>query len=139
MARCDLCRASGPKCQKDCACTCHENTRRSTPKGLQIMPRKNLRNPPNRPNTSEFLKEIVPPCSGCSTDPCYHWPYCDKTPEQVEQIRRMVAHYWNGVKAVCECGSENTKYIKDVDHDDGTCEVIKCLDCGKSWHNELPD
>jgi hypothetical protein len=22
------------------------------------------------------VTKIEVPCSGCSTDPCYHWPYC---------------------------------------------------------------
>ncbi len=51
----------------------------------------------------------------------------------------MTATYWNGVKAKCDCGSEDVESLGDRDHDDGTCEVFKCNVCGARWHDELPD
>jgi len=30
-------------------------------------------------------------------------------------------------------------YVKDVDHDEGTCEVYDCDVCGHRMHFELPD
>lgn len=30
-------------------------------------------------------------------------------------------------------------YLEDRDHDDGTCEVRKCPNCGLVFHVELPD
>ena len=48
--------------------------------------------------------------------------------------------YWNGVKVECErCGGERCEYRGDVDHDNGSCEVLECLDCGHRWHEEWPD
>ena len=57
----------------------------------------------------------------------------------IKPVRSTMANYWNGATVQCDCGSENVEYVKDVDHDMGTCEVFKCQDCGKSIHNELPD
>lgn len=47
---------------------------------------------------------------------------------------------WTGKPAVCEhCDSMNCQYVKDVDHDDGSCEVFDCRACGRRFHVELPD
>jgi len=51
----------------------------------------------------------------------------------------MSAHAWNGAAVKCDCGSTNVKYEKDVDHDGGSCEIFRCLDCRKRIHVELPD
>lgn len=46
---------------------------------------------------------------------------------------------WNNVPVWCDrCGGA-TDYLKDVDHDDGVCEVFQCRACGARLHNELPD
>lgn len=46
---------------------------------------------------------------------------------------------WSGATVKCDCGSLRVEYVKDVDHDDGSCEVFKCEDCGASFHIEMPD
>jgi hypothetical protein len=46
---------------------------------------------------------------------------------------------WGGYPARCDCGAENAAYVKDVDHDGGTCEVFRCRACGSLFHVEMPD
>ena len=51
---------------------------------------------------------------------------------------------WDGATLICtnkNCKSsdENIKYIKDMDHDSGSCSVYKCTACNESFHIELPD
>jgi hypothetical protein len=33
--------------------------------------------------------KIEVPCSGCSTDPCYHWPYCTELLSLRAQVERL--------------------------------------------------
>ena len=49
------------------------------------------------------------------------------------------AKTWTGGLATCDCGATNAEYLKDRDHDGGTCEVFRCRNCGGSFHVELPD
>ena len=52
----------------------------------------------------------------------------------------MTAKTWTGATVTCDtCESQNCEYVKDVDHDGGSCEVYKCLDCQSRFHIELPD
>ena len=46
---------------------------------------------------------------------------------------------WDGGTVKCDCGSTNVEYVKDSDHDGGTCEVFRCQDCHTRIHIELPD
>jgi hypothetical protein len=51
----------------------------------------------------------------------------------------MTAAAWDGATVKCDCGSSDCEYVKDVDHDDGSCEVFQCLACNRHFHVELPD
>jgi hypothetical protein len=47
---------------------------------------------------------------------------------------------WAGATVTCDwCKSTLVQYVKDVDHDDGSCEVFECLACNHRIHVELPD
>ena len=46
---------------------------------------------------------------------------------------------WSGAEVDCpKCGGE-VEYVKDMDHDFGTCEIFDCLVCGHRIHVEMPD
>lgn len=55
----------------------------------------------------------------------------------------MRATDWAGNTVICsKCKSKNIKYLYDEDHDshdDPSCEVFQCQNCGKLIHIELPD
>ena len=36
--------------------------------------------------------KIEVPCSGCSTDPCYHWPYCTELLSLRAAYQKQVEH-----------------------------------------------
>lgn len=40
---------------------------------------------------------------------------------------------WSGIEAF------SADYVRDVDHDDGTCAIYRCRLCGGEFHVELPD
>ena len=46
---------------------------------------------------------------------------------------------WDNAIVVCDCGSKDTTYLRDDEHDDGVCEVFVCNSCGARIHVELPD
>ena len=54
------------------------------------------------------------------------------------------ANAWNGAEVIHEarnpsgCHGE-VEYLRDDDHDGGSCEVFRCLKCGASIHIEMPD
>ena len=35
------------------------------------------------------VTKIEVPCSGCSTDPCYHWPYCTELLSLRAEVERL--------------------------------------------------
>jgi len=58
-------------------------------------------------------ERIEVPCAGCSTDPCYHWPYCT----ELLSLRAANARLLALLQEVESCGhwsdcpaSFNTKY-----------------------------
>ena len=41
--------------------------------------------------------KIEVPCSGCSTDPCYHWPYCTELLSlraENERLRALLQRFY---------------------------------------------
>ncbi len=51
----------------------------------------------------------------------------------------MTAKCWTGVEIRCpKCGGDS-EYLRDQDHDGGTCEIFRCLKCQWIIHVELPD
>ena len=49
-----------------------------------------------------------------------------------------MANSWSDAEVLCRCRSK-TEYLRDEDHDGGSCEIFKCLaGCG-TIHVELPD
>lgn len=57
------------------------------------------------------------PCSGCSTDPCYHWPYCTELLSlraENERLRATVLEYRGEIDAEHAEGTQLVAALEQI-------------------------